>query len=170
MIRPLLLTAFLLFQQQKAPPAKEPQFGIIAGNVAAPDGVTINRPLQVILLTPEYSNLWNADVQKRLDAYWERYKPAFAQKREFFLDVSRMAYQESLQFVLSRMQRDLGSEAARYREQSSPEGRFEFKNVPFGDYKVVAVGRAGDQDYIWQEAIEVSTAVPQFLLLKKRVP
>jgi hypothetical protein len=169
MFQPVLLAVFL-FLQQKPAPTKAPELGIIAGNVAAPEKAPITRPLQVLLLPPEYADLFNADVQKRLDAYWERYKPAFAQKKEFFLDVSRMAEQESLQFIVSRMQRDLGSEISRYRIQSSPEGKFEFRNLPLGEYKVIASGRAGDQEYIWQESINVTSSVPQFLQLKHRVP
>lgn len=169
MFKSVLLAALLLLGQ-KPEATKEPEFGIIAGNVMPPEDTKITQPLTVVLLAPQYVDLWNSDVQKRLDTYWERYKPALVQKKELFFELSRTAYQESLQFVLSRMNRDLGSGISKFREQSTPDGKFEFKNIPMGEYKVVAIGRAGSQVYIWQEAIEITSSVPQFLQLKKRVP
>src|SRR5215510_3719846 len=169
MFKPFLLATLLLLGQK---PAKEPesQLGLLAGNVIAPEHTTISQPLQVILLAPQYVELWNSDVQKRLDIYWERYKPAFAQKKELFFELTKSAYQESLQFVLSRMSRDLGPGISKFRGTSTSDGKFEFKDIPLGEYKVVAVGRAGDQMYIWLESTEVTSSIPQFLQLKKRVP
>lgn len=169
MVKALLLTTLLLTGQKPAP-AKEPPLGIIAGNIVAPEQTTIKQPLQVLLLNPQYASLWNIKLQEQLDAYWERYKPAFLEKKELFFEVSRMAYQDSLQFVLARMTRDLGPNLKNFRIASTPDGKFEFKNIPFGDYKIVASGRIGDQQYIWQESIDVSSSIPQFLQLKKRVP
>jgi hypothetical protein len=68
------------------------------------------------------------------------------------------------------MSRDLGAGISRFRGQSTPNGKFQFQDIPFGSYKVVAIGRAGDQMYIWQEATDINSSVPQFLQLKKRVP
>jgi hypothetical protein len=164
-----LLLAALLFQTPQAP-QKQPELGIIAGGVVAPDNTTIKQPLQVVLMPPPYAMLWNQKLQEQLDLYWERYKPAFLQKKELFFEVSKMAYQDTLQFVMARMSRDLGGSMKDYRIDSSPAGKFEFKNLPLGDYKVVAYGRAGDQTYFWQESVEVTSAVPQFVQMKKHVP
>jgi len=169
MFKSVLLAATLLLGQ-KTEVTKEPEFGIIAGSVLPPEESKISQPLTVVLLAPQYVDLWNSDVQKRLDTYWERYKAALVQKKELFFELSRTAYQESLQFVLSRMNRDLGAGISKFREMSTPDGKFEFKNVPMGEYKVVAIGRAGNQVYIWQEATDITSSVPQFLQLKKRVP
>ncbi len=169
MFRPILLAAFLFLGQKHEAP-KEPVVGIIAGNIVAPEKMTISQPIQVVLLNPQYAALWNTKLQEQLDAYWERYKPAFVQNKDLFFEVSRMAYDDSLRFVLARMTRDLGPNLKNYREASTPDGKFEFKNLPLGDYKIVAYGRVGDQQYIWQESIEVTGSLPQFLQLKKRVP
>src|SRR3954469_5940880 len=138
-----LLLAALLIQAPQAP--QKPELGIIAGGVVAPDDTTIKQPLQIVLLPPAYATLWNQKLQEQLDLYWERYKPAFLQKKELFFEVSKMAYQDTLQFVMARMSRDLGAGVKDYRIDSTPAGKFEFKNLPLGDYKVVAYGRAGDQ-------------------------
>jgi hypothetical protein len=176
MFRALLLMSLVLGQKPEAQnPSKAESFeteevGIIAGNVVPPAGQTISGPLQVILLTPQYAALWNSDVQKRLDLYWERYKPAFAQNKDFFTEVSKLAYRESLQFVLARMRLELRGAASTFIIDSADDGKFQFKSVPFGEYKVLATGKVGQQEFIWQEAIDVKSSVPQFLPLKQRLP
>ena len=164
MFKTFLIAAFLLFGQ------KPEETGIIAGTVVAPASQKISPPVQIILLSARYSDLWNSDVQKRLDAYWERYKPAFARQKEFFFEVSRQAHREATNYVITRMRRDSSSDAANYLKEASPDGKFEFKNVPFGEYKILAVGKIGDQDVIWQESVDVRSPIPQFLELKKRIP
>ncbi len=157
----VLLAALAAFQT----PAET---GFIAGAVVRTPQETISRPIRVLLLPPQYSNLWTSDVQKRLDAYWERYKPMFAAKKESFVEVSRQAHREAANYVLSRMLRDT-SNISDYLKETS-DGRFEFKNVPFGDYQILAVGTIGDQDVMWEESINVRSVIPLFLELKKRVP
>lgn len=169
MLKSFLIGALLVLGQKPEAP-KEPQFGIILGGVLPPENTTIQGPLQVILMSEQYAKLWNQKLQEQLDLYWERYKPAFVQKKELFFEVSRMAYQDSMQFVLSRMSRDLGANLRNYRIETSVDGKFQFKSVPLGRYNLVAYGRAGDQMYYWQEEIEVTNSVPQFLQLKKRAP
>lgn len=152
-------------------PQKAAETGIIAGSVVPPEHQTLAQPVQVVILSPLYTNLWNSDVQKRLDVYWERYKPAFAQKKEFFFDVSRMAHRDAINFIIARMRRDMRNDVATYiQEAPADTGKFEFKNVPFGDYKILALGKVGDKDEIWQDSIEIHSPVPQFITLKKRLP
>jgi len=55
-------------------------------------------------------------------------------------------------------------------KEVSADGRFEFKNVPYGEYQILAVGKIGDQDVIWQESVDVRSPIPQFLELKKHIP
>lgn len=161
----MLVVAALL-----AVPQKPDQTGIITGTVVAPPLQKLSQPVQVILLSPRYTTLWNSDVQKRLDVYWERYKPAFASQREFFFEVSKQAHREATDYVLTRMRRDPSSNVSDYLKETSAGGRFEFKDVPFGEYKVLAVGKVSDQDVMWQEFVDVHISIPQFLELKKRVP
>src|ERR1043165_8385895 len=131
MLKPFLLAALLLFGQ-KQDPVKEPELGAIAGSVMAPDGASIKQPLQVVLMAPQYATLWNQKLQEQLDLYWERYKPAFVQKKELFFEVSRMAYQDSMQFVMARMLRDMGPGLKNYRIETTPDGKFLFKDIPAG--------------------------------------
>src|SRR6266568_634202 len=156
------IIAAVFLAAQKPQPATEPQktaeTAIIAGRVAPPPEQKISGPVQVILLPPRYTNLWNSDVQKRLDNYWERYKPAFATQKEYF------------DYIVTRMRRDPSSNAADFIKETSPEGKFEFKNVPFGEYKILALGKVGDQSVIWQDTVDVQSPIPQFFELKKRLP
>ena len=68
------------------------------------------------------------------------------------------------------MRRDPSSNASDFIKETSPEGKFEFKNVPFGEYKILAVGKVGDQSVIWQDTVAVQSPIPQFFELKKRLP
>ena len=163
MLKPLLLAALLLLAQKPDTPAET---GILAGRVTLPAETALSQPLQVILFPPDYSDLWESEVQKRLDGYWERYKPAFIQKKEFFAEVSLMAYREATQFVLTRMRREIPAKLADLVQNASPEGRFEFKGFPLGTYKVVALGRIDGQDVLWQESVDLNSSIPQFLQLK----
>ena len=167
MLKPLLFAALFILTQK---PTKPVETGIIAGRVAAPAETTISQPLQIVLLPPQYSGIWESDVQQRLDGYWERYKPAFAQKKEYFSEVSQMAYREATQFIINRMRRDIPDKIPDLIQNSSPNGLFEFNNVVPGEYTVVALGRVGGQNFVWKEAININGPVPQFLELKKHIP
>ncbi len=149
---------------------KPQETGIVAGIVVPPPSQQISAPVQVILLPAEYRDLWNSELQKRLDVYWEQYKPAFARRKEFFFQVSHQAHRETTNYVVTRMRRDPASNFSNYLKDTSPDGRFEFRNVPYGEYKILAVGTIGNQDVIWQDSLEVRSPIPQFLELKTRIP
>src|SRR5207253_5181446 len=164
MLNALLVAAVLLLGQGTEPT------GIIAGTVVLPASQKISGPVQVVLLSPRYSDLWSSDLQKRLDVYWERYKPAFARRKEFFFEVSKQAHKEATNYVITRMRRDPSNNFSNYLKDASPDGRFEFRNVPYGEYKILAVGTVGNQDMIWQDSLEVRGPIPQFVELKKHIP
>jgi hypothetical protein len=160
----LLLMA--LFQTPVEPPKEN---GIVVGSVTAAGETPIVQPVRVILLSPPYATLWVSDVQKRLDVYWERYKPAFAQRKEFFFEVSKMAHRDALEYVISRMQRDSRIDFPKY-VQTTTDGKFEFTNVPLGEYRIVAISKNGAEDVLWQELVDVAGPVPLFIRLKKIDP
>lgn len=166
---PLVLATLLLWSQKPDAP-KQPEFGSIAGIVVAPDKATIRQPLQVVVIPEPYRLMWNQKLQQEVDTFWERYKPTLVQKKEFIFELYRAACQDTLQFVLARMSRDLGSGLSRYRSMTSPDGRFEFKNIPVNDYKVVAYGSIGGQTYFWTDSFDLSLADTQFLTMTKHVP
>ena len=167
MFQTLLLVLVIAVQ---APAGDVPKLGIVAGNIAGSADERPSDPVRVVLLPPQYANLWVSDVQKRLDMYWERYKPAFAQRKEFFFEVSRMAHRDSLEFIVSRMQRDQRIKIADYVLMTSADGKFEFKDLPIGEYRIVAFSKVGGVDSLWQETVEIRDAVPQFVRLKKIAP
>src|SRR5215831_1310651 len=160
MLKPVLLAALLLMTQKPDNPAKEPEFGTIAGHVMAPDKTAIRQPLQVVVIPEPYRLMWNQKLQQEVDILWERYKPTLVQKKEFIFELYRAACQDTLQFVLARMSRDLGPDLNKYRSNTTPDGRFEFKNVPTNDYKVVAYGMVGGQTYFWTDSVELSGSDP----------
>src|SRR5215510_8191806 len=125
MLQSILIGSLLIFTQQPAA-----QTGVIAGTVTVPTDQSLSEPVRVILLSPRYADLWDTDVQKRLDMYWERYKPAFAQNKEYFQEISRKAQIESLDYVVTRMRRDISNNIGDYVKQVSADGKFEFSAIP----------------------------------------
>jgi hypothetical protein len=164
MLQAWLMAALLALPQQLE------QTGIITGAVNPPPQQQIAKPVQVILLSPRYTNIWNSDVQKRLDVYWEIYKAALKSRKDFFFEVSKQAHWEATNYVLMRIRGDSSNNVSDYLQETSADGKFEFKNVPFGEYTVLAVGKLGEQDVMWQEIVDVRSPIPQFLELSKRVP
>jgi hypothetical protein len=68
------------------------------------------------------------------------------------------------------MQRDPSSNVSDYLMEISSGGKFEFRNIPFGEYKILALGKIGNQDVLWQDFVDVRSAIPHFLELTKRIP
>jgi len=164
MLKALVIAAILLFGQ------KPEQTGRITGIVVTAPQQQISQPVQVILLSPRYTNLWDTEVQRRLDFYWERFKPTFRTRKEYFIEFSKQAHRDATNYIVSRMRRDRSGNAPDYLQETSAGGTFEFRNVPFGEYKVLAVGKIAGQDAMWQEFVDVRSPIPQFLEVKKRVP
>jgi len=158
MLTVLLLSALL------ASATKPQQTGIITGSVVLPPQQEISEPVRVLLLSPDYADLWVSEVQKRLDRYWQQFQPAFRYRKESFTELSRQAHREATNYVLNRMQSDSSANISEYLMQTSADGKFEFKNI------FLAVGKIGNQDVMWHEFIDVRSAIPHFLELKKRVP
>ena len=152
----LLAAALLLVGQESQ------DRGVITGSVVPP------QPAQVILLRSDYVDLWSSEVQRRLDLYWQQYQVALGTRKEMFLQLSRQAHKDATTFIVSRMRRDPSWSLSEYVVDTS-DGKFEFKNLPIGEYKILAVARNGAQE-IWQESVEIRNPIPLFLELKQRIP
>ena len=140
----------------------------ISGGLEIPRGMPTPATAQIVLLPLEYEKLFNAEVQKRLDDYWEDYKPAFARQKELFYQVMPRAYKAGLDVALSRMRRDSKVNSANLIKNVSG-GQFEFRGITPGEYKLVAVASIQGNDYIWTETLQVASA-PLFVQMKNRVP
>src|ERR1043165_8306305 len=112
------------------------QSSTISGALISPQGNAVPESAQVVMLPSEYAQLFNAEAQRRIDRYWEYYKPNFAEHKESFSQIFALAYREALDTVMSRMQSDGKNSGGVTR--SATAGRFEFRGVPPGDYKIVA--------------------------------
>lgn len=153
---PALLLAILL------------QSTTISGGLAAPAGMPAPAAAQIVLLPLEYEKLYNAEVQQRLDDYWETYKPQFARQKELFFQVIPVAHKNALELVVSRMRRDNKINSSSLIKTAS-NGEFEFRGVLPGEYKLVAIGSIRGKDYVWMETLQV-TSTPVFIQMKNRVP
>jgi hypothetical protein len=162
MFTALFIAGLLLAGQQSST--------MISGSIVAPPQQQILQPVQVILLPPRYADLWNTEVQKRLDVYWQQFQPTLRDRKEFFAEFSKRAHRDATVYVLTRMQFDLSNKFSDYLIEMPPSGRFEFKNVPFGEYNILAIAKIGNQDVMWHELVDVRSPIPLFLELKKRIP
>ena len=144
------------------------QSSTISGTLIAPQGMTAPGSAQVVLLPSEYAQMFNAEAQQLIDDYWSQYKPEFAANKELFFKVHPVAYREALDFVIPRMLRDTkinGSNLIR----TAAAGRFEFRGIPPGDYKIIATGSIRGTDYVWSESVHVTSAT-LIVQMKNRVP
>jgi len=145
------------------------QTGTIVGMVKLPNGGKPAQTAHVILLPPKYTEIWNKQVQQRVDNYWEVFKPEFVAKKEHFMDFYRVAYVESFRYVASTMRRDLGDGASRFMKDTSATGQFEFRGIPIATYQLLVQGTSNGQDIVWSRTVDVQTDVPIFVDLGKPI-
>jgi hypothetical protein len=143
--------------------------GTVTGIVKPPEGARTVQAARVVLLPPKYTEVWNKQVQQRLDNYWELFKPEFAVNKEHFTDFYRIAYLEAFQYVTSAMRRELGDGASNFIKESSSSGQFEFRGVPFGTYQVLVQAISSGKDVVWSRPIDVQSEIPVFVDLGKPV-
>jgi hypothetical protein len=144
------------------------QGSTISGNLISPQGSATPESAQVALLPSEYAKMFNAEAQRRIDRYWDMYKPTFAENKQEFSKAFALAYQEALDIVLSRMRSD-GKTNSGNLIRTATGGHFEFRGVPPGEYKIVAKGPIQGTDYVWTESLQVTPGT-MFLQMKTRVP
>ena len=142
--------------------------GTIIGLVKLPDGKP-GQAARVVVLPPKYTEVWNKQVQQRLDNYWETYKPEFAANKDHFANFYRLAHEESLRYVIATMRRELGDGASKYIKDTPSNGQFEFRGIPFGTYQLLVQAMADGEDIIWSRTVDVQTKIPIFVDLGKPV-
>ena len=143
--------------------------GTIVGVVKSPDTLKPAQAARIALLPPKYTELWNKQMQTRLDNYWEMFKPEFAVNKEHFTDFVRAAQLESFRSVTSSMRRDLGEAASKLLKESSATGQFEFTGIPFGTYQLLVQATVNGRDVIWSKPVDVQSEIPIFVDLGKPV-
>lgn len=148
---------------------RESQFGTIQGRIAPPETVHITKPVQVAVFSGEYVDFYLAEVQKRLDNFWEEYKIAFIQNKEAFLLFRERAQRQAMDVALSRMKTENPGSAARF-VQTTANDSFDFRAVPQGECKIVALVTIGGQEFIWSQSVILTGATPAFVTLKPTTP
>jgi hypothetical protein len=124
---------------------------------------------RAVLLPPKYTEIWNRQVQTRLDNYWEIFKPEFIKDKEHFLSFHRMAQVEAFRYVTSNMRRDLGDAASKLMKETSPTGQLDFTGVSFGTYQLLVHATVSGRDLIWTKTVDVQTEIPTFVDLGRPV-
>jgi hypothetical protein len=142
----------------------------IKGSVEVPRGMAAPSAARVVLLPLEYAKIFNAEVQIRLDNYWEAFKASGLAKtdREQFIQFMPIAYGSALENAVAQMRRDSKINLSNLI-RTAPQGQFEFNNISPGEYKLVATASLRGVDYVWTETIQVQST-PLSLQMKTRVP
>lgn len=143
--------------------------GTITGSIAPPQNVRLTKAAQVVVLSGEYVNLYAAEVQKRLDNAWEDYKPAFIQDKQAFLIFRDLALRRSYDSILNRMRRDSPVGVANFVHNAT-NNTFEFKNVPQGECRVLALVSIGNQEFVWGDSVILINDTPATITLKPYTP
>jgi hypothetical protein len=146
-----------------------PQTGTVVGVVKLPDNGASIEGARIALLSPKYTEVWNKQVQTRLDNYWEIFKPDFAAKKERFVEFERLAQVEAFRYVTSNMRRDLGDSAMKFMHESSANGQFEFSHIPLGTYQLLVNATVRGQELVWSKTVDVQSDIPIFVDLGKPV-
>ena len=140
--------------------------GTVVGVVKLASG----KPAQsahVVLVPPKYTELWNREVQQRLDNYWEIYKPDLLVNKDHVPRLFRLAYVEALRNLTSTLRREMGEGASSYIKETTSTGQFEFRGIPLGTYQLLIQASSGDDDITWSRVVEVQTSIPIFVDLGK---
>ena len=163
LIAALLWTSPVQARGQQAAPEPEPGLGTIVGRVVIGQDMEGFEHVRAILLSPMWTEFWNSAVQRGLDDYFSRYRDAVARNRETYNELTGWAHRDAAGTVLSEMQRSLGERFRESVRMVSPEGRFEFTGVPYGDYRVIVIASVEGRALIWTENVRVLSPIPQFI-------
>jgi hypothetical protein len=140
--------------------------GTVIGVVKLPSG----KPPQsahVVLVPPKYTELWNREVQQRLDNYWEIYKPQLLANKDLVPSLYRLAYAEALRNMTATIRREMGEDASTYIKETTATGQFEFRGIPLGTYQLLIQATSGDDVMTWSRIVDVQTGIPIFVDLGK---
>jgi len=158
MLLPFLLSAVLALPT-----------GTIEGSISPPDKIKFSKPVQVVVFSGKYVNVYLADVQKRVDNYWEEFRLAFIQDKEAFLLFRDRAQIQAMELTLNQMRQDDPGNLAKFVHSTS-NNTFEFRAVPLGECKVVALVTIGNQEYIWSDSVILTEETPALVVLKPTNP
>ena len=141
MLLPFLLSAMLALPT-----------GTIKGSLAPPNNVKIAKPIQVVVFSGNYVNLYLAEVQMRVDNYWEEFRRLFIQDKEAFIHFRERAQAQAMESTIDRMRFDDPNNIAKFVHNTT-DNTFEFHAVPQGECKIVALVTIGGEDFIWSDSV-----------------
>lgn len=158
---PLLLSILLVA------PIEAPA-GTITGSIAPPQNVRFSKPAQVVVFSGKYVDMYAATLQKKIDNYWEDYHQAFVLDKDAFLLFRDRALKQAMEDTLDTMRHDNPLIASGFIRTATNNG-FEFRNVPQGECRVVALITIGNREYVWSDSV-ILTDKPASVTLKPLTP
>jgi hypothetical protein len=122
---------------------------------------------RVVLVPPKYTEMWNKEVQQRLDNYWEIYKPDLLTNKDNVPKLYRLAYVEALRNLVTTMRREMGDGSSKYIKDATATGQFEFRGIPFGTYRLLVQSTSEGETITWSRIVDVDTSIPIFVDIGK---
>jgi hypothetical protein len=159
----VILSTSGAFGQERA------EIGIVVGHVSLSDDIEDSARIQAVLMSGQWTSVWNSQVQQRIDNYFAVNSVAINQNPDLFSLISTRAQREAIQFVMSQMQQTLGAEFNDSVVDVSSVGSFEFPRVPFGTYRIIVVGQVGEEQRIWSGTVTVRSEIPEFVEIQDRI-
>ena len=139
--------------------------GTIKGSIAPPANVRFAKPVQVVVFSGSYVNLYLAEVQMRVDNYWEEYRRLFIEDKQAFLHFRERAQVQALEATLNRMRSEDPDGVAKFVHNTT-DNTFEFHNVPQGECKVVALVTISGEEFVWSDSVILRGETSDFVFLK----
>jgi hypothetical protein len=139
--------------------------GSIVGLVKVTEPLGPAAPAVIVALPAQYAEVWSRETQRRLDDFWEDHKPEFARNKEQFTHFNHIAEKEALALVIEIMRREAPATAKRVVKELAPDGKFEFRDLPLGTYRLIVSPRSRENDLIWSSVVELHDNVPVFVQL-----
>src|SRR5215471_4546018 len=106
--------------------------GTIEGHFVMPANAKFSRPAQVVVFPHDYVNVYMAELQMKLDDYWEDFKLAFIQDKQAYLLFRERAKHQAMDDTLNRMKRENPMYVSDLVLTTSGN-EFRFRNVPQGE-------------------------------------
>ena len=144
--------------------------GTIVGHLGIPEEVELDPGSLIVLMPPLWSERWNSAVQRRLDLYFHGNRGAVARNPDVYAQVAAQAYRDATNILISEMREEMGGYFSGWVRSISDASQFEFAELPFGEYRIIALANTAGDALIWSQTVRVSSPVPLYIEVRNRIP
>jgi hypothetical protein len=118
----------------------------------------------------QWSERWNAEVQRRLDLYFHGNRGRVADNPDAYVQVAAQAYRDATNRLIDQMREEMGGDFAGWARSIPDGGQFQFAEVPFGEYRIIAMPNTPSDERIWSQLVRLASPIPQYVEVQNRIP